>query len=87
MQLYLVFSGTTDWRDNLFLYLNGGEVTGYTALRSVGGWRGAALGGDLLLFFDHDDAVKVSRFLLEVCGQKSAPILSINATEVPIACA
>lgn len=87
MRLYLVFSGTTDHRGRLFGWLNSGGVSGYTALRSSGGWQGAVLEGDVLLFFDEADAKAASKFLLTECGQMSAPILSLNATEVTPQCA
>lgn len=81
MKIYLVFSGTTDHRAKLFEFLNS-SVPGYTALQSRGGWQGLPLGGDVLLFFDLDDAVRVSRFLCSDCHQQSAPVLSVNAEEV-----
>lgn len=87
MRLYLVFSGTTDHRGRLFDWLNGGNVSGYTALRSSSGWQGAVLEGDVLLFFDEADAKAASRFLLTECGQMSAPLLSLTAEEVTPQCA
>lgn len=90
MKIYLVFSGTTDYRDTLFKWLNSGEkVMGYTALRSAGGWRNLTHGlgvipldGDVFIFFNEQDALATSEFLRVQCHQHSAPVLSIHADEV-----
>lgn len=77
--MFIVFSGTTDYRHRLFHYLNGPDISGFTAMQSIGAWQGFPLGGDVLVFFTEKDARKASDFLQKSCCQQSAPIYLVTA--------
>lgn len=77
--MYWIFSGTTDYRDALFAFLDSDEIGGYTAMRTTSKWQGRRLGGDALVFFDKEDAEKTRAFLTGECHQQQVEILHIEA--------
>ena len=78
--MFAIFSGTSDFREALFEFLNSDAVRGFTAMPTVGKWEGRALHGDLLIFFDLDCARATQVFLMEHCRQECVEVISLPTT-------
>ena len=75
--MYILFSGTSDFRDDLYDFLNS-NVSGYTSTQSQWLWNGFTGAGDVFYFFTVEDAYMTRDFLKIKCNQKEVPIINLN---------
>ena len=76
--MYLVIIGTTDYIEDLRTFLVTSMVS-HTLLEGTSSWRGLQLNAQVVITFTEEDALKVQKFMIEKCGQKSVPVAKIAA--------